>query len=134
MTRHEHRGEDIEAIYDDLTDGRRRSLRVSELVYAAAEQFPGLVPTRAAINDERERLQKDKLGLEIDQGTFIAQVLAHPRAGAHLIHAMSQPRPEAAAQLEELRREGGVDLGPMRVDRDGRMGVVSIQNHAFLNS
>jgi (3,5-dihydroxyphenyl)acetyl-CoA 1,2-dioxygenase len=126
--------EDVEGIYDALTDGRRRSLRVAELVYAAAERFPGLVPTRAAIDEERERLQKDKLGLEIEQGDFVARVLAHPRAGSHLIHAMSQPRPEAVERLADLQRTGSVDLGPMRVDRTGTVGVVTIQNHAFLNS
>ena len=134
MTRQEHLGENIEAIYDALTDGRRRSLRVSELVYAAADRFPGLVPTRTAIDEERERLQKDKLGLEIDQGTFVAHVLAHPGTGAHLMHAMSQPRHEAEALLDELQRTDAVDLGPMRLDRDGKIGVISIQNHAFLNS
>jgi len=134
VTRQEHLGENIEAIYDALTDGRRRSLRVSELVYAAADRFPGLVPTRTAIDEERERLQKDKLGLEIDQGTFVAHVLAHPGTGAHLMHAMSQPRHEAEALLDELQRTGAVDLGPMRLDRDGKVGVISIQNHAFLNS
>jgi (3,5-dihydroxyphenyl)acetyl-CoA 1,2-dioxygenase len=124
----------IEEIYDALTDGRQRLLRVAELVYAAAERFPGLVPTRAAIDEERERLQKDKLGLEIEQGDFVARVLAHPRTGPHLMYAMSQPRPEATDQLDDLRRTGSVDLGPMRVDRSGSAGIVTIQNHAFLNS
>jgi (3,5-dihydroxyphenyl)acetyl-CoA 1,2-dioxygenase len=124
----------IEEIYDALTDGRQRFLRVSELVYAAAERFPGLVPTRAAIDEERARLQKDKLGLEIEQGDFVARVLAHPRAGPHLLYAMSQPRPEAKDLLDELRRTGCVDLGPIRIDRSGSVGLVTIQNHAFLNS
>ncbi len=127
-------GEDIEGIYDALTDGQTRSLRVAELVYTAAERFPGLVPTRAAIDEERERLQKDKRGLEIAQGDFVAHVLAHPRTGPHLLHAMAQPRPEAVDLVDELARTGRVDLGPMRVERDGTVGVVSIQNHAFLNS
>jgi thioesterase DpgC len=125
---------DIEEIYDALTDGRRRFLRVAELVYAAAERFPGLVPTRAAIDEERQRLQKDKRGLEIEQGDFVARVLANPRTGPHLIYAMSQPRPEAVDRLDELRRTGCVDLGPMRVDRAGTVGTVTIQNHTFLNS
>lgn len=129
-----HPGEDIEGIYDALTDGGRRSLRVAELVYAAAEQFPGLVPTRAAIDEERSRLQKDKLGLEIEQGAFVAEVLASPGAGAHLLHVMSQPRAEAVGLVDELRRSGGVDLGPMRVDRHGATGVVTFQNHACLNA
>ena len=126
--------DDIEEVYDALTDGRRRFLRVAELVYAAADRFPGLVPTRAAIDEERERLQKDKLGLEIEQGEFVARVLAHPRTGPHLIYAMAQPLPEATDRLEDLRYTGSVDLGPMRVDRTGTVGVVTIQNHAFLNS
>jgi thioesterase DpgC len=47
---------------------------------------------------------------------------------------MSQPRPEAVALVDELARTGGVDLGPIRVDRSGSVGVVSIQNHACLNA
>jgi thioesterase DpgC len=123
-----------EGIYDELTDGRTRSLRMSELVYAAAERHPDLLPTRAAIDAERELLQKDKQGLEIDQGAFLAHVLAHPRCGPHLVNAMAQPKAEALERLGELRRTGGVDLGVVRVDRDGEVGLVTTQNHAFLNS
>jgi thioesterase DpgC len=47
---------------------------------------------------------------------------------------MSQPTAAALGALDELRRTGGVDLGPMRVDRDGAVGLVTIQNHAFLNA
>ena len=125
---------DVEAVYDELTDGLTRPRRASELVYAAAERFPGLVPTRSAIAAERERLQKDKAGLEIDQGVFLGKVLGQPRTGRHLLHAMAQPTPEAIARLPELRSAGTVDLGPMRVDRVGPIGHVTIQNHAFLNS
>ena len=70
-TGHERWRNDIESIYAELTDGWRRQLRVSELVYAAAERFPGLLPTRAAIDAERQLCQKDKQGLEIEQGVFI---------------------------------------------------------------
>jgi len=49
----------MDAIYSGLTDGYRRQLRVSELVYAAAEQFPEQLPDRAAIAAERELLQKE---------------------------------------------------------------------------
>jgi thioesterase DpgC len=130
----DHLRQNVASIYDDLTDGLRRQLRVSELVYAAAERFPGLVPTRAEIEAERELAQKDKQGLEIDQGIFVAHVLADPRAGFHLVHSMSQPKAEAFELLEDFRRLGSVDLGPMRVDRMGDVGHVTIQNHAFLNS
>src|SRR4051794_38586236 len=125
---------DVEQLYLEVTDGGRVSLRLAELVYAAAELLPGLLPTRAEIDAERELLQKDKQGLEIVQGIFAAHVLAHPRTGPHLMHAMSQPKAEALAALDAFRRDGSVGLGPVRVDRDGNIGHVSLQNHAFLNS
>ena len=125
---------DVEQLYLEVTDGGRASLRLSELVYAVAELLPGLLPTRAEIDAERELLQKDKQGLEIAQGIFAAHVLAHPRTGPHLMHAMAQPKPAALAALDAFRRDGSMGLGPVRVDRDGRVGHVTIQHHAFLNS
>jgi thioesterase DpgC len=130
----EHLRHDMESIYTALSDGYRRQLRVSELVYAAAELFPDQLPSRAVMASERELLQKDKQGLEINQGIFVAHVLAHPRSGFHLMHSMSQPTADALARLAAFQREGAVDLGPMRVDRDGEIGHVTVQNHAFLNS
>jgi thioesterase DpgC len=130
----EHLRGNTESIYDELTDGFRKQLRIAELVYAAAERFPDHLPSRTAIDAERELLQKDKQGLEIKQGLFVAHVLAHPRSGFHLMHSMSQPTATAIARLEDLQRDGCVDLGPIRVDRDGDIGHVTVQNHAFLNS
>jgi thioesterase DpgC len=57
-----------EAVYAELTRGLSRFVRVEELVLAAAEAFPGLTPTRQQIAAEAGLLQRDKDGLEIDQG------------------------------------------------------------------
>jgi thioesterase DpgC len=122
------------AIYEELTDGLRLDLRVTDLVYQAAERYPEVLPTRAEIDAEREHIQSEKQGLEIRQGEFVAEVLADPQLGFHLMHAMSQPRAEALAHIDELRKTGRVDLGPILVERDGAIGRVTIQNHAFLNS
>jgi thioesterase DpgC len=125
---------DGESIYCDLTDGFRKQLRIAELVYAAAERFPDQLPSRAAIDAERELLQKDKQGLEISQGLFVGYMLACPRSGFHLMHSMSQPTAAALAMLADFERDGSVDLGPIRLDRTGDIGTVTIQNHTFLNS
>ena len=61
-------------------------------------------------------------------------MLADPRCGTHLIGAMSQPLPEALSVLDRFQRDGSIDLGPMRVDRDGPVGVVTNQNHGCLNA
>ncbi|HTN78151.1 MAG TPA: enoyl-CoA hydratase/isomerase family protein [Acidimicrobiales bacterium] len=125
---------EVSKIYKELTDGCRIDLRVSDLVYQAAERHPDLLPTREEIDAERTHRQSDKAGLEIKQGDFISRVLADPHMGLHLMHAMSQPRVEALEHLDDFRRTGRVDLGPMLVERDGAIGRVTIQNHEFLNS
>ena len=52
-----------------------RFVRVEELLFAAADAFPGLVPKRAQIAAENDMLQRDKDGLEIDQGILISHIL-----------------------------------------------------------
>jgi thioesterase DpgC len=118
----------------EITDGGRRWLRCSELVYEAAERFPGLVPTRAEIAEERTHPQKAKRGLEIAQGAFFARVLGDRTAGNRLLHAMGRPRPESPGRLEELRRSGRVDLGPVALERRGGVGWITLQNLPSLNA
>jgi (3,5-dihydroxyphenyl)acetyl-CoA 1,2-dioxygenase len=122
------------AVYEELTDGLTRSLRLAEVAYGAAEHHPDLLPSRVQIEAERTHLQKDKAGLEIAQGDFIAHLLADPPCGDHLIAAMSEPLPEALAALDAFQRDGSLDLGPMRVDRHGPVGIVTNQNHGCLNA
>jgi thioesterase DpgC len=83
--------EQTSALYAELTDGLTRPVRADDLVYAAAEAQPGLTPTRAQVEAERGKLQKDKEGLEIAQGAFLGDVLADPECGRHLVDSMLRP-------------------------------------------
>jgi (3,5-dihydroxyphenyl)acetyl-CoA 1,2-dioxygenase len=47
--------EHVDAVYDELTGGRTRELRLAELCTAAAVAFPGLVPTARQLDTERGR-------------------------------------------------------------------------------
>jgi enoyl-CoA hydratase/carnithine racemase len=123
-----------EAIYANLTHGYREFIRAEELVYGAAERYPGLTPTRAAVLAERELAQKDKDGAEIDQGLFLSQILARPRAGAHLVHAMLRPKPESLERLEQFERTGEADLGTVFLRRVGKAGLLELRNPRFLNA
>ncbi len=126
--------DDPVALYEDLTAGCTREIRVEELVFLAAEREPGQLPTRAEIGEERTRMQEAKAGAEVRQGAWLARVLADPRAGLHLVHAMMRPRPEALAWRERFQREGRADLGLAHVERQGRTGRVELRNLAFLNA
>jgi (3,5-dihydroxyphenyl)acetyl-CoA 1,2-dioxygenase len=121
-------------VYDGLTDSCTRPLRVEELVYQAAAAFPGLVPAPADMAAERGRMLADKHGIEFAQGLLVGHVLALPRAGRHLIGAMLRPVPEAFEHLAELRATGVVNLGPVRVTRRGRAGVLELRNPKHLNA
>ncbi len=123
------------AIYDELTGKGARMLRVSELLMAASNRYPTLLPTRETIDAERAlKQQSAKEGRELDQGLFIGQVLAHERCGMHLIHAMLKPKREALERIAEFRQSGFVDLGEAKVERKGKVGCVTLTNLKFLNA
>jgi thioesterase DpgC len=122
------------AVYEDLTAGHRDELRVEALVLEAAQRFPGLVPTPEAIAAERRLPQAEKDGLELDQGIFLAHLLASPRAGLHLLHAMLRPRREALDRLDDFRRRGAADIGLAHLERRGRVGHLELRNPRFLNA
>ena len=126
--------EHAEELYAALTDDYATPLRLDELVYRAAERFPGLVPTRAEVEAEAEHLQGEKQGVEIAQGLLIAHVLASPRAGSHLVWAMLRPTALALERLDELRTSGEVDLGGAHVRRDGVAGILELRNPRHLNA
>ena len=74
-------------IYDVLTAGRTRALRVEELAWAGADLLPGVLPTQAELARESLSLQMDKDGLEIHQGLFFGQLLSDREIGLHLCTA-----------------------------------------------
>lgn len=121
-------------LYDRLTAGRTKFVRIEQLAYDAADLVPGLVPTRAEVAAEAELRQSEKDGCEIDQGILFNQVLADPECGLHLCHAMLLPRAESADALAKFRRDGRLDLGSARVERQGKAAVLLLANKRFLNS
>ncbi|MEU1885875.1 (3,5-dihydroxyphenyl)acetyl-CoA 1,2-dioxygenase DpgC [Micromonospora rifamycinica] len=124
----------VDAVYDLLTDGRTSHLRLPALVRAAAERFPGLVPSTAQMAAERRHVQADKEGREIDQGIFCAAVLRSATAGRHLIDAMLRPTPRALGLLADFRRTGVAELDAVLVERRGHAAEVTFRNAHCLNA
>ncbi len=121
-------------LYGELTQGRRRAVRIEDLVYLAADEFPGLVPTRERIAAERQQPQKDKEGYEIDQGIFLSLLLSEPTVGSHLVYAMLRPRPESLELLSDFQRTGKIEVGTVTVERRGKVGYLWHGNPRFLNA
>jgi thioesterase DpgC len=123
-----------EAVYDELTDCRRRYSRLPELVAAAAVAFPGLVPTAQQMAAERALPQARKEGREIDQGVFLRGVLRSPLSGPHLLNAMLRPTPRALRLLPEFNRTGVADLGSVRVERENCVARLTMCRDDCLNA
>lgn len=122
------------ALYEALTSGYTRALRLEQLLSEAAAAVPGLVPAVADLDAERARALPDKEGVEFAQGLLAAHVLGLPQAGRHLIGSMLRPIAEAYDRLPELLAAGSVDLGPVRVTRRGRAGLLELSNPRHLNA
>nr|WP_328785924.1 (3,5-dihydroxyphenyl)acetyl-CoA 1,2-dioxygenase DpgC [Streptomyces canus] len=123
-----------DAVYDELTDGRTRHLRVGELAAAAAAAFPGLVPTTEQLAVELSRPQAHKEGHEIDQGIFFSRVLRSPQAGPHLLDAMLLPTSRALTLLPQFIETGSVDLGSVRLERTGAVARLTMCRDDALNA
>lgn len=123
-----------EAVYDLLTDGLTRRVRLAELVYAAADRFPGLVPTRAQMDDEAAHIQAHKEAREVDQGIFCGAVLRSPRAGLHLIDTMLMPTPRSMELADGFRASGRVHLDTVSVERRGPAAHLTFRNAHCLNA
>jgi (3,5-dihydroxyphenyl)acetyl-CoA 1,2-dioxygenase len=123
-----------DAVYQALTGGMARGIRLPELVYLAADLFPGLVPTREQMDVEQGFVQASKEGREIDQGIFCGAVLRSPRSGRHLVEAMLRPTPRALDLLDGFLRTGRAELETVLVERRGPAAHVEFRNTARLNS
>jgi thioesterase DpgC len=123
-----------QAIYAALTKNQTNFVRAEPLVYEAASLVPGLTPTRQQVAGQNQKPQRDKDGIEVDQGIFFAQILAQPVAGLHLCHAMLLPKPESVARLPDFQATGSLDLGTAAVQRHGKATTVFMRNPRYLNA
>ena len=121
-------------VYDVLSENRTRRLAMTALSDAASVRFPGLVPTAAQLAAEREQLQCDKDGLEIDQGIFFSAILAAPHGGPHFAATMLRPTPRALGLLERFRTQGRLRLDTMLIERVDGVAHLTVHNEACLNA
>jgi thioesterase DpgC len=124
----------IETLCRALTKDFTTFLRVADFVYAAAREVPGLVPSREQVGRENVLVQRDKDGVEIDQGILLSHVFDHAAAGAHLCHAMLLPRQESLDLLPRFLERGRLDLDGASIERRGKAAYVTMRNPRFLNS
>jgi thioesterase DpgC len=127
-------GAHVESVYRRLTADFAEFKRVEDLVSDAAAAVPGLVPDNTQLARENDLQQKDKDGLEIDQGIFLSHVLGHAACGLHLCHAMLLPRPEAAEYSRRFRQNDKIEFAGATLERHGKAAQVTMRNRRYLNA
>src|SRR5262249_31376628 len=115
-----------ETLYRALTKDFTAFVRVAELVYAAAREVPGLVPTREDVARESVFPQRDKDGVEIDQGILLSHLFDRPAVGAHLCHAMLLPKQESLDLMRRFAERGRLDFDGASVERRGKAAYVTM--------
>lgn len=121
-------------LYEQVTAGYSRHMRLPELAFAVADLVPGILPTRQQIEQERSLTQGSKEGHELEQGVFFATVLRDQRAGNHLIEGMLRPTRQAMEALPRFRASGAADLGNVLVERKDGAAWLTVRNLKYLNA
>jgi thioesterase DpgC len=127
-------GKHVQAVYAALTKNQTSFVRAEALAYAAAELIPGLTPTRVQVAAQSRKPQRDKDGIEADQGIFLSRVLAQPACGAHLCHAMLLPGAKALALHDEFQAKSAIHFNAASVTRSGKAVIVTMRNPRYLNA
>ena len=121
-------------MYEKLTNNYRQFLRTEELAWKAAELWPGIVPTHNELKQEEERIQKDKDGMELNQGIFFSQLLMEPEAGIHQLHAMLRPKAESEELLHRFIKKGLIKLDHITVEKKDGAGYITMSHPRYLNA
>jgi thioesterase DpgC len=127
-----HAREVYAAVGDAPLPGRHRPL--SELLFRAAEMFPGLTPTRAQFDQERRYSQAEKEGREIDQGIFLRALFRCLDIAAEIADILRCPTSRALALLDEFDASGRIELATVHLQRQGAVAYLTFENGHCLNA
>jgi thioesterase DpgC len=121
-------------IYKKITHNLKNFVRLEELVFAANALVPGLTVSRESIAKESEYLQSQKEGLEINQGIFLAHVLADPECGLHLCHTSLLPHPRTHEYAEQFAQTGQLKLEGVSLERRDKTCFLQFEISQYLNA
>jgi thioesterase DpgC len=121
-------------IYANLTNNLTELVRIDELLYRTSERYPDLAPSKVEIQDDMTLELRDKEGHELSQGLILAELLAIPKVGRHLMAAMRQPRADSLHYLNEFQKTGVLELRNIKLIRKNKIGYLILSNHKYLNA
>lgn len=129
--------EHVDDVYRTLTapsGSHRGALRLGDLVRAAGDLLPDLLPDRATRQRDDELAPSERLQVERDQGRFLRALLRNPATAVPALTDMRAPLPESAAHAERFRATGELVLQTVTLRRAGNVAELTLANSMTLNA
>jgi (3,5-dihydroxyphenyl)acetyl-CoA 1,2-dioxygenase len=121
-------------IYNHITSNRNKFVKIDELVNLANNVVPYLTPSKEQLIIEKNKILKEKEGIETDQGLFLSAVLSNQLEGNHLCHSMLLPSDLALEKQEELIKTKKVQFDGASVEKFEKHILVTLENGEYLNA
>jgi len=124
----------VNEVYSAVTNNFSESVRIEDIVYRIAEQFPGLAPTRSEIFQDDLLFLSDKEGHELSQGLILSELLSIPVIGEHLMSAMRRPKKESFSLLELFQQQNYLEFETVTITKKNNTAYLHISNQSSLNA
>ncbi len=124
----------IREVYRALTATSCDRRRLGDLVRAAGDRWPDLLPDRATRQRDGGLAPSERLRLERDQGRFLRALLRNPDTAIPALTDMRAPLPESAAHAVQFQASGELVLPTVTVRRAANVAELTLTNTMTLNA
>ncbi|HTY30276.1 enoyl-CoA hydratase/isomerase family protein [Mycobacterium sp.] len=124
----------IREVYQALTATSCDGRRLGDLVRAAGDRFPDLLPNRATRQRDDGLVPSDRLRVERDQGRFLRALLRNPDTAIPALTDMRAPLPESAAHAVQFQASGELVLRTVTLRRAANVAELTLTNTMTLNA
>lgn len=126
--------EHIQNVYQTLTATSGGNRRLGDLVCAAGDQLPDLLPNRVTRKHDDELAPSERLRVERDQGRFLRALLRNPATAIPALTDMRAPLPESAAHAVQFQASGQLFLQTVTLRRAANVAELTLANTMTLNA
>lgn len=124
----------IQDIYQALTATCSGNPRLGDLVRAAGDELPDLLPDQATRKHDHELPPNERLRVERDQGRFLRALLRNPVTAIPALADMRTPLPESAAHAAQFQATGELVLETVTVRRAANFAELTLASTRTLNA
>jgi thioesterase DpgC len=124
----------IQEVFQTLRPDSCTRRRLGDLVRAAGDQLPDLLPDQLTRQHDDELAPSQRLRVERDQGRFLQALLRNPATAFPALLDMRTPLPESADYAAQYQSSGELVLGTVTLRRAANFAELTLANTMTLNA